>query len=66
MLGQSLMRHTDNRSKGLQHQDLSASKGQSMGIQSVLRDVKQKADNVDEPSMLRKRKVPKRFQLGDA
>ncbi|KAH3882842.1 hypothetical protein DPMN_006787 [Dreissena polymorpha] len=31
-------------------------------------DVNQKADilDVDEPSMPRKRKVPKRFQLGDA
>ncbi len=83
MFGQSLMRHTDNLSKGLQHQDLSASEGQSMAMLTIdtlttLRnkkafnqlfdDVNQKAENldVDEPSMPRKRKVPKRFQLGDA
>ncbi|KAH3853467.1 hypothetical protein DPMN_095991 [Dreissena polymorpha] len=35
MLGQSLMRHTDNLSKGLQHQDLSESEGQSMAMLTI-------------------------------
>ena len=30
MLGQSILRHTDNLIKGQQHEDLSASEGQTM------------------------------------
>ena len=83
MLGQSILRHTDNLSKGLQHEDLSACEGQTMAqltleTLSKLRtderfaefynDVKAKAESVDvnEPSMPRRRKMPKRFQIGDA
>ena len=82
MLGQSILRHTDNLSKGLQ-QDLSACEGQTMAQLTIetlskLRtderfpefydDVKAKAESVDvnEPSMPRRRKMPKRFQIGDA
>ena len=83
MLGQSILRHTYNLSKGLQHEDLAASEGQSMAKVTVdtlaklrndasfnefYKDVKDKAETVDvsEPSVPRKRKMPKRFQSGDA
>ena len=83
MLGQCILRHTDNLSKGLQHEDLSASEGQSMAkltIETLTKlrsddsfdefyeDVKTKAETVDvnEPTMPRKRKMPKRFQTGAA
>ena len=83
MLGQSILRHTDNLSKGLQHETLAASEGQSMAqltldtlarlrndesFNKFYQDVKYKAETVDvnEPSLPRKRKMPKRFQSGDA
>ena len=83
MLGQSILRHTDNLSEGLQNEELAASEGQSMAKVTVdtlaklrndasfnefYKDVKDKAETVDvsEPSVPRKRKMPKRFQSGDA
>ncbi|XP_045210891.2 uncharacterized protein LOC123562315 [Mercenaria mercenaria] len=83
MLGHSIMAHTDNLSKALQHQDLSASEGQAMAqltletltklrsdesFSEFYENVKEKAETLDvnEPSVPRKRKMPKRFQFGDA
>ena len=83
ILEQSILRHTDNLSKGLQHEVLSASEGQTMALLTLetlskfrsdesfdvfYEDVKAKAETVDvtEPTMPRKRKMSKRFQMGGA
>lgn len=81
MLGQLLLRHTDNLSKALQQVDLSAAEGQALASMTVttlqklrnqdsfdlfwnkLNDSASKAD-VNEPSLPRRRKAPKRFQIG--
>lgn len=83
ILGQLVLRHTDNLSKTLQQKELSAAEGQTaakmtLDTLSKMREDdafamfwesvnKQASDlDVDEPHLPRKRKMPKRFQEGDA
>ena len=81
MLGEAILRHTDNLSKGLQHKDLSASEGQCMATLTLetlsrmrsedkfseffgLVEEKASREGVEEPSLPRRRKMPKRYEQG--
>ena len=80
-LEHTILSHTDNLSRTLQHKDMSASEGQAIAAVTVHTLISKRSDeafqefwdaiyskleNVDvgEPAVLRRRKVPKRFDIG--
>ena len=83
MLGELILRHSDNLSSTLQHKSISAAEGQrvaSMTIQTFRSirndesydmfwkrvDLKVKSLGVSEPQLPRRRKAPKRYEIGSS
>ena len=78
LLGQLILKHADNLSTTLQHQNISASEGQQIAVETLklIRNdesydnfwktttEKAKALDIGEPSLPRRRKVPARYQDG--